>query len=147
MSSRAAHRRAVSKWKCLGVLWCWGREPLVKWSTATRAHRFPASATSRRPPTDLLHVTPPVCLTSPPQNLCCDHPLWATLGWGGKKEKEERQTARDRGRKWESLNTCTLPTSPRLPAPAQRGEEDAQVQARPCVPAEQDNRSTDPKLE
>lgn len=41
-------------------------------------------------------------------------------------------------------------TSPKPPAPAQQGEEDAQVQARPCVPAEQDNkrekRTTNPQI-
>lgn len=68
--SWAAHQCVVSKCNCAQNVSvccdCWRREPLMKWSTALRAHGFLASAMSRRPPTDLLHVTPPVCLPSPP---------------------------------------------------------------------------------
>lgn len=72
---RAEHQCVVAKckWlqKCLDVMY---RRALVKWSTAVRAHGSLASAASRRPPTDLLHVTPPVCPPSPPKTLA------ATLG-------------------------------------------------------------------
>lgn len=53
---------------------------------------------------------------------------------------EKKETERDRGGKWESQQHTPNITYSRLPASVHQGEEDAQVQARPCVPAEQDNK-------
>lgn len=117
----------------------WGAK-LMKWATyAGRADPVASASTSSR--LSSRHpARPSVCriLPQPPGIIPESH---SELG------KERRRGERESER---AKNTRRHPTSPRLPAPAQQGEEDAQVQARPCVPIELDNKkrtTTQRKLE
>lgn len=85
-----------SKWSPVVPWW----RPLIKRPASPRACGFLASSPSRRPPTDLLHVTPPVCLASPPLNPLLRPVLWANPG------SDDKHTRRESG---QSHNTDSKP--------------------------------------